>query len=114
MPELGCFRSVAGGYEATSHHLYATSRHVETKKAIPNKQARVDGTWTDVAPNGPDVRTSDRIIFEVRALLIKVRIRVLILIRALHIMRIRIEVRFQYAYYVLHTYGSRASLCVCV
>ena len=31
------FRSVAGGYDATSRPSGATSRHIETKKAIPDK-----------------------------------------------------------------------------
>ena len=71
-----------------------------TGQAIINKQARVDGTWTRRRAKWPDVRTSDRIVFEVRVLLIKVRV----LIRVLRIMRIRIEVRFQYAHCALRTY----------
>ena len=72
-----------------------------TEQAILNKQARVDDTWTRRRAKWPDVRTSDRIIFEVRVLLTKVRA----LMRVLRIMRIRTEVRFQYAHYALHTYG---------
>ena len=102
MPELGGFRPVAGGYDATSHRLYAASCHMGTEQAILNKQARVDDTWTRRRAKWPDVRTSDRIIFEVRVLLTKVRA----LMRVLRIMRIRTEVRFQYAHYALHTYAN--------